>query len=211
MPTSPISINLDRMVDAMLDTRTPHYWDPKRKKIVRGSSELDDDKTRRVLIDTIGKRKFKQLTDGFAATIDPKDGKLVQEAVKGSFDKFNRLLQKRPDLKKAWIAFAGPELMDAAVDWLAMQGIEEFIATGEIAKFAVEEAEEELDEDLEDEDEDDEDVDEEEDAEEEEEVEEEEEEEEEDEEEDEEEEEDEDLEEEDEDDDDFEEDEDDEE
>ena len=125
MPTSPISINLDRMVDAMLDTRTPHYWDPKRKKIVRGSSELDDDKTRRVLIDTIGKRKFKQLTDGFAETIDPKDGKLVQDAVKGSFDKFNRLLQKRLDLKQAWIEFAGAELMDAPVDWLAMQGIVE--------------------------------------------------------------------------------------
>jgi hypothetical protein len=150
MPSQPISINLDRMVDAMLDTRTPHYWDPKRTKIVRGSSELDDDRTRRVLIDTIGKRKFKQLTDGFAKTIDPKDAKLVQDAVKGSFDKFNRLLQKRPDLKKAWIAFAGVELMEAAVDWLAMQGVDEFIATGEIAKFAIahaEEAEEEEDED----------------------------------------------------------------
>ena len=155
MPNQPISINLDRMVDAMLDTRTPHYWDPKRSKIVRGSSDLDDDRTRRVLIDTIGKRKFKQLTDGFAKTIDPKDGKLVQEAVKGSFDKFNRLLQKRADLKKAWIAFAGEELMEAAVDWLAMQGIEEFIATGEIAKFALEEAES-ADEEEEDEEEDDE-------------------------------------------------------
>ena len=157
MPTSPISINLDRMVDAMLDTRTPHYWDPKRKKIVRGSSELDDDKSRRVLIDTIGKRKFKQLTDGFAETIDPKDGKLVQDAVKGSFDKFNRLLQKRLDLKQAWIEFAGAELMDAAVDWLAMQGIEEFIATGEIAKIAIEQAEEDLEEEEDKDDEDDED------------------------------------------------------
>ena len=146
MPNQPISINLDRMVDAMLDTRTPHYWDPKRSKIVRGSSELDDDRTRRVLIDTIGKRKFKQLTDGFTKNIDPKDAKLVQEAVKGSFDKFNRLLQKRLDLKQAWIAYAGVELMDAAVDWLSMQGVEEFIATGEIAKFAVEEAEAEEEE-----------------------------------------------------------------
>lgn len=143
MPNQPISINLDRMVDAMLDTRTPHYWDPKRSKIVRGSSELDDDRTRRVLIDTIGKRKLKQFTDGFAKTLDPKDGKLVQEAAKGSFDKFSRLLQKRADLKKAWIAFVGEELMEAAVDWLAMQGVEEFIATGEIAKFALEEAEDE--------------------------------------------------------------------
>jgi hypothetical protein len=154
MPTQPISINLDRMVDAMLDTRTPHYWDPKRTKIVRGSSELDDDRTRRVLIDTIGKRKFKQLTDGFAKTIDPKDAKLVQDAVKGSFDKFNRLLQKRLDLKKAWIAFAGVELMEAAVDWLAMQGIDEFIATGEIAKFATAHAEEVAAEEEEDDDED---------------------------------------------------------
>ena len=160
MPNQPFSINLDRMVDAMLDTRTPHYWDPKRSKIVRGSSELDDDRTRRVLIDTIGKRKFKQLTDGFCKEIDPKDAKLVQEAVKGSFDKFTRLLQKRTDLKKVWIAFAGVELMDAAVDWLAMQGVEEFIATGEIAKFAVAEAEaeeSEEDEDLDDDDEDEED------------------------------------------------------
>ena len=129
------------MVDAMLDTRTPHYWDPKRSKIVRGSSELDEDKTRRVLIDTIGKRKLKQLTDGFAKSLDPKDAKQVQEAAKGGSDKLTRLLQKRTDLKKLWIAFAGVELMDAAVDWLAMQGVEEFIATGEIAKFAIAEAE----------------------------------------------------------------------
>jgi hypothetical protein len=156
MPNQPISINLDRMVDAMLDTRTPHYWDPKRSKIVRGSSELDDDRTRRVLIDTIGKRKFKQLTDGFAKTIDSKDAKLVQEAVKGSFDKFNRLLQKRLDLKQAWIAYAGVELMDAAVDWLSMQGVEEFIATGEIAKFAIEEADAEAEEEESEDDDDDE-------------------------------------------------------
>src|SRR5690606_30653323 len=78
-------------------------------------------------------------------------------AVKGGADKLTRLLQKRTDLKKLWIAFAGVELMDAAVDWLAMQGVEEFIATGEIAKFAIAEAEaaaeEEEDDDL-DEDED---------------------------------------------------------
>jgi hypothetical protein len=164
MPNTPITINLDRMVDAMLDTRTPHYWDPKRSKIVRGSSELDDDRTRRVLIDTIGKRKLKQLTDGFAKSIDPKDAKLVQEAVKGSFDKFNRLLQKRADLKKAWLVFAGPELMDAAVDWFAMQGVEEFIATGEIAKIALAEAEEELEEEELDEDEEEEEEEEEEEA-----------------------------------------------
>jgi hypothetical protein len=114
---------------------------------VRGSSDLDDERARRVLIDTIGKRKFKQLTDGFARTLDAKDAKLVQDAVKGSFDKFNRLLQKREDLKKEWIAFAGEELMEAAVDWLAMQGIEEFIATGEIARFAIEESGEEDEED----------------------------------------------------------------
>ena len=123
-----------------------------------GDRILDDDRTRRVLIDTIGKRKFKQLTDGFAKTIDSKDGKLVQDAVKGSFDKFNRLLQKRLDLKQAWIAYAGVELMDAAVDWLSMQGVEEFIATGEIAKFAISEAEAEEEEEDEDEEEEDEDA-----------------------------------------------------
>lgn len=148
MPTQPVSINLDRLVDAMLDTRTPHYWDPKRSKLIRGAGEMDDDKGRRVLVDTIGNRKYRKLTDGFAKTLDPKDAKLVMEAVKGSFDKFNRLLQKRPDLKKEWIAYSGEELMESAIDWLAMQGVDEFIATGEIAKFAVDAPEEEeLDED----------------------------------------------------------------
>jgi cobalamin biosynthesis protein CobT len=141
----------------MLDTRTPHYWDPKRLKLIRGVGELDDDKGYRVLVDTIGNRKYRRLTDGFAKTLDPKDAKLVMEAVKGSFDKFNRLLQKRADLKKEWITYAGNELMEAAIDWLAMQGIDEFIATGEIAKFAIdapeEEPEEESDDDEEEEEE----------------------------------------------------------
>jgi hypothetical protein len=148
MPAQPLSINLDRLVDAMLDTRMPHYWDPKRMKLIRGAGEMDDDKGRRMLVDTIGNRKYRRLTDGFAKTLDPKDGKLVMEAVKGSFDKFNRLLQKRADLKKEWILYAGNELMEFAIDWLAMQGIDEFIATGEIAKFAVDgPEEEELEED----------------------------------------------------------------
>jgi hypothetical protein len=75
MPTQPLTINLDRLVDAMLDTRTPHYWDPKRLKLIRGAGELDDDKGYRVLVDTIGNRKYRRLTDGFAKTLDPKDGK----------------------------------------------------------------------------------------------------------------------------------------
>ncbi len=154
MPTQTVTINLDRLVDAMLDTRMPHYWDPKRSKLMRGASELDDDKGRRVLVDTIGNRKYRKLTDGFAKTLDPKDGKLVMEAVKGSFDKFNRLLQKRADLKKEWIAYAGSELMEAAIDWLAMQGVDEFIATGEISKFAVEGEEEALEEEESDDDDD---------------------------------------------------------
>lgn len=166
MPTQPININLDRLVDAMLDTRTPHYWDPKRTKLIRGAGEMEDDKGRRVLVDTIGNRKYRKLTDGFAKTLDPKDGKLVMEAVKGSFDKFNRLLQKRPDLKKEWIAYSGEELMEAAIDWLAMQGVDEFIATGEIAKFAVDAPEEEELETDEDEDEEEEEEEAEEDAEE---------------------------------------------
>ncbi len=150
MPTQPLTINLDRLVDAMLDTRTPHYWDPKRQKLTRGASELDDEKSRRVLVDTIGNRKYRRLTDGFARTLDPKDGKLVMEAVKGSFDKFNRLLQKRQDLKKAWIAYAGNELMEAAIDWLAMQGVDEFIATGDIARFAIDAPEEEVEDESDD-------------------------------------------------------------
>jgi hypothetical protein len=164
MATQILSINLDRLVDAMLDMRTPHYWDPKRRKLTRGAGELDDDgKTQRVLVDTIGNRKFKRITDAFARTLDTKDAKLVQDAVKGSSDKFNRLLVKRPDLKTEWIAFAGEELMEAAIDWLAMQGVDEFIAEGEIAKFALEDEIEELEED----DDDDDDEDEEEEAEEE--------------------------------------------
>lgn len=144
----PITINLDSLIEAILDTRTPHYWDPKRRKIIRGSSDLEDEKARRVLIDTLGKRKFKQLTDGFARTLDDdKDAKLVQDAVKGSFDKFNRLLTKRPDLKKAWIAFASEDLIEAATDWLILQGIDEFIATGEMARYVLGEEEDEEEED----------------------------------------------------------------
>ncbi|MCC6463752.1 MAG: hypothetical protein IT463_00265 [Planctomycetes bacterium] len=156
MANPPITINLDRMADAMLDTRTAHYWDPKRGKLIRGSSELDDEKGRRVLVDTIGNRKLKKLTDGFARLLDSKDAKLVQEAVKGSFDRFNKLLQKRADLKKEWVKYAGRELAEAAVDWLAMQGVEEFVATGDLARFAFESIAEEAaesDEDLDEEEE----------------------------------------------------------
>jgi hypothetical protein len=138
MPSTPLSINLDRMVDAMLDTRTAHYWDPKRGKLIRGAAELDDEKGKRVLLDTIGNRKFKKLIDGFLKLLDSKDAKLIADAVKGSPDKFNKLLQKRPDLKKEWITHAGRELTEMAIDWLAMQGIEEFVATGEMARFAAE-------------------------------------------------------------------------
>jgi hypothetical protein len=154
MPSQPITINLDRMVDAMLDMRTPHYWDPKRSRLTRGAGELDDDgKTQRVLIDTIGNRKIKRITDGFAQTLDPKDAKLVQDAVKAGGDKFVRLLTKREDLKAEWFVYAGENLMEAAIDWLAMQGVDEFIAEGEIAKFALEAAEiEELEEDEDDDD-----------------------------------------------------------
>lgn len=154
----PITINLDRLVDAMLDLRTPHYWDQKSKKIVRGSSDLEDEKARRVLIETIGKRKFKQLTDGFARTLDETDAKAVREALKTSFDKFNRLLNKSPELKKAFLHYAVDDLIEAAQDWLVLQGIDEFIATGELARYAMEGAEEDQEEeaDKEDEDEDDE-------------------------------------------------------
>jgi len=138
MASTPLSINLDRMVDAMLDTRTAHYWDPKRGKLIRGAGELDDEKGKRVLLDTIGNRKFKKLIDGFLKLLDSKDAKLIADAVKGSPDKFNKLLQKRPDLKKEWVTHAGHELIEMAIDWLAMQGIEEFVATGDMARFAAE-------------------------------------------------------------------------
>ncbi|MBX3473593.1 MAG: hypothetical protein KF754_04355 [Planctomycetes bacterium] len=138
MPTTPLSINLDRMVDAMLDTRTAHYWDPKRGKLIRGSAELEDEKGKRVLLDTIGNRKFKKLIDGFVKLLDSKDAKLIADAVKGSPDKFNKLLQKRPDLKKEWVTFAGRELTEMVISWLTLQGVEEFVATGEMARFAME-------------------------------------------------------------------------
>lgn len=138
MPITPLSINLDRMIDAMLDTRTAHYWDPKRGKLIRGAGELEDDKGARVLLDTIGNRKFKKMIDGFLKLLDSKDAKLIQDAVKGSPDKFNKLLQKRADLKKEWIQHAGRELTEMAIDWLAMQGVEEFVATGDMARYAME-------------------------------------------------------------------------
>lgn len=138
MPTTPLSINLDRMVDAMLDTRTAHYWDPKRGKLIRGAGELDDEKGKRVLLDTIGNRKFKKLIDGFVKLLDSKDAKLIADAVKGSPDKFNKLLQKRPDLKKEWVTFAGRELTEMVISWLTLQGVEEFVATGDMARFAME-------------------------------------------------------------------------
>lgn len=161
MPTTPLSINLDRMVDAMLDTRTAHYWDPKRGKLIRGAAELDDEKGKRVLLDTIGNRKFKKLIDGFLKLLDSKDAKLIADAVKGSPDKFNKLLQKRPDLKKEWITHAGRELTEMAIDWLAMQGVEEFVATGDMARFAAEIAVEAAEAEEAEEDEDDEDAEEE--------------------------------------------------
>lgn len=158
MPITPLSINLDRMIDAMLDTRTAHYWDPKRGKLIRGAGELEDDKGHRVLLDTIGNRKFKKLIDGFLKLLDSKDAKLIQEAVKGSPDKFNKLLQKRPDLKKVWSQHAGRELTEMAIDWLAMQGVEEFVATGDMAKYAVEIAAEAAEADAEGEEDEDEDA-----------------------------------------------------
>lgn len=161
MPTTPLSINLDRMVDAMLDTRTAHYWDPKRGKLIRGAAELDDEKGKRVLLDTIGNRKFKKMIDGFLKLLDSKDAKLIADAVKGSPDKFNKLLQKRPDLKKEWITHAGRELTEMAIDWLAMQGVEEFVATGDMARFAAEIAVEAAEAEEAEEDEDDEDAEEE--------------------------------------------------
>ena len=132
-----VTINIDRLVEAMCDTRTPHYWDPRSLKLRRGGANLDDGPNPHVLVDTLGNRKFRRLTDGFARLLDSKDTKLVEDAVKGSFDRFNRLLGRRNDLKKEWLRYAGKSLVAAAIDWLAMQNIDEFVATGNLARHVV--------------------------------------------------------------------------
>ncbi|MHC4840231.1 MAG: hypothetical protein ACYTDT_04610 [Planctomycetota bacterium] len=148
------TINLDRFVDALLETRTPHYWDPKRFKLVRGASDLDDEKNERVLLDTIGQRQFKNLVKEMAAQIeDDKDRKLVTDAAKHNMDKLGRLLNKRNELKQLWYEIAGPELIEVACDWLANHGVEEFIAQGKVTEIAFGDAEEDEDDDYDDDDE----------------------------------------------------------
>ncbi len=136
MAQAVITVDLDLMVNAVCDRRTPHYWDTKRHKILRGTSGSDEVKARRVLIETLGRKQFKRLVDGFAVLLDSKDAKLVLDAVKVSFDKFNRLLLKDPELKQQWLRYAGSELTEAVIEWLADQGIEEFFPTGELARYA---------------------------------------------------------------------------
>ena len=123
------------MVEAISDTRTPHYWDVKRNRLVAGSIDEDDTRDRKVFVEPIGNRKFRKMVDRFIRVLDSKDAKQAQEAARSSPDKFNRLLSRRPDLKKAWLKSAGRELAMAAIDWLALQGIEEFVATGELSRF----------------------------------------------------------------------------
>ncbi|MDC1142830.1 hypothetical protein OAU50_07035 [Planctomycetota bacterium] len=149
------TINLDRFVDALLETRTPHYWDPKRFKLVRGASDLDDEKNQRVLLDTIGQRQFKKLVKDLAALIeDDKDRKLVTDAAKHNMDKLGRLLNKRADLKELWYEVAGPELIEVACDWLSNHGVEELIAVGKVTEIAFRDAEEDDEEDDDDDDDD---------------------------------------------------------
>ncbi|MCF6228302.1 MAG: hypothetical protein L3J82_06510 [Planctomycetes bacterium] len=147
------TINLDRFVDALLESRTAHYWDPKRFKLMRGASDLDDEANERVLLDCIGQRQFKKLVKEMATHIeDDKDRKLVTDAAKHNMDKLARLLIKRADLKQLWYEIAGPELIEVACDWLSNHGVEEFIALGTITEIAFSDAEEEEETDDDDED-----------------------------------------------------------
>ncbi|GIK52352.1 MAG: hypothetical protein BroJett014_13250 [Planctomycetota bacterium] len=128
-----ISINLDPIVAARVDTKTPHYWDIKRRRVIRGADE--DDGGRRVLIDTIPLRTLRKLVTDFRKIVDSSDHKSIDEVLKGGLDKLPKLFEKRPDLDKAWRKQAGAELARAAVDWLALQGIEKFSPAGDMSRY----------------------------------------------------------------------------
>lgn len=130
-----VSINLDRLVDAMFDAKSVHYWDVKRNKLIPGSTEDEEIRPGRVLVDGIGGRKFKRLASGFAKLLDSKDAKQIDDVARQGPDKFYKLLEKRPPLKKEWVRYAGAELAQTAIDWLGLQGVDEFIATGELARY----------------------------------------------------------------------------
>ncbi len=134
MAKKQITINIDPIVDARVDTKTPHYWDIKRRRVIRGNDE-DSDGGRTVLIDTIPVRALRKLVSDYKKIVDTKDQKAIEEVLKDGLEKFPKLLEKRPDLDAAWRKQAGPELARAAVDWLALQGIEKFNPSGEMARY----------------------------------------------------------------------------
>lgn len=134
MAKKQIIINIDPIVDARVDTKTPHYWDVKRRRVLRGSDE-EEAAGRTVLIDTVPARALRKLISDFRKIVDTKDQKLIDEVLKAGLDRFPKLLEKNPELDKTWHKQTGPELARAAVDWLALQGIENFTPTGSMSRF----------------------------------------------------------------------------
>lgn len=131
MPRTMVSINIDRLADALVDLKTPHYWDVKKHKVLAGE---DGESSRTVLIDTLNTRKFRKLVTDFSKLLDTNDAKAVQDVIKTGLDKFPKLLEKTPKLEPMWMKFAGQELAKAAVSWLELQGIEKYFPTGNLAK-----------------------------------------------------------------------------
>ncbi|CAG0932190.1 hypothetical protein PLCT1_02004 [Planctomycetaceae bacterium] len=134
MAKKQITINIDPIVEARVDTKTPHYWDVKRRRVLRGSDE-EDAPGRTVLIDTIPARVLRKLITDFRKIVDTKDGKAIDEVLKAGLDRFPKLLEKSPELDKLWHKQAGRELARAAVDWLGMQGIENFTPSGAMSRY----------------------------------------------------------------------------
>lgn len=131
MPRQMVSINIDRLAEALIDLKTPHYWDIKRRKVLAGE---ESESSRTVLIDTLNARKLRKLVTDFGKILDSADSKSVNEVAKNGLDKFPRLLEKSPKLGPMWSKFAGLELAKAAVAWLELQGIEKYLPTGNLAK-----------------------------------------------------------------------------
>jgi hypothetical protein len=134
MAKKQITINIDPIVEARVDTKTPHYWDVKRKRVLRGTDE-EDATGRTVLIDTIPARTLRKLVEGFKKIVDTKDQKSIEEVLKAGLDRYPKLLEKSPELEKQWHKHAGRDLARAAVDWLGMQGIEEFTPSGSMSRY----------------------------------------------------------------------------
>ncbi len=136
MAKKQITINIDPIVEARVDTKTPHYWEVKRRRVLRGADE-EGATGRTVLIDTIPARTLRKLIEGFKKIVDSKDQKAIDEVLKADLDRFPKLLEKNPELEKQWHKQAGRELARAAVDWLGMQGIEDFTPSGAMSRYLV--------------------------------------------------------------------------